>query len=99
LYLVTSSASADASVTDGNLTFGDATLTSENALLLNCKAIGGVVSEAADHAYCASGIVCITERYVALACWNGSGTKALTNTAGDHVCTFTPIPDDIQAAS
>jgi hypothetical protein len=99
LYLVTSSASATASLTDGGLTFGDAALSDEDPLMMNCVPMGGVVADAVDQAHCASGIVLIYERYAALAGWNSTGSETLTNVVTDHICTFTPIPDDIQAAS
>ena len=38
-------------------------------------------------------------RYVAIVMWNGSAAKALTNTATDHIFTFTECPDEIEAAS
>jgi hypothetical protein len=41
----------------------------------------------------------IHDRYVQIAVWNSSATKALTNTETDHVLTLIPIPDDIQAAA
>ena len=62
LYLATSSASATAALADGGLTFGDAELTTENALLLNCIPLGGVTAEAIDKSFCSSGIIAIHER-------------------------------------
>ena len=99
LYLVTAAAAADATLTDGGLTIGDAELTVEDPLFLNCQPLGGVTAQAIDKSYSSQGIVAIYNRYVALASWNASGTKAMTNTVTDHVVTFTPIPDDIQAAT
>jgi hypothetical protein len=58
-----------------------------------------VTAQAIDKSYSSQGIVAIYNRYVALAGWNASTTKAMTNTVTDHVVTFTPIPDDIQAAT
>ena len=98
LYLVRSSASASAANTDGGLTFGDADLTSETDLATHCKQIGRVVATA-DAAKCAHGVVEIVDRYVAVAGWNASATKALTNTAADTEFTLTPLIDEIQAAA
>jgi hypothetical protein len=99
LYLVTSSASATASLTDGGLTFGDAQLSDEDPLIMNCIPLGGIVAAAIDQAFCSSGLVTIYERYVALACFNGQSSETLTNTETDHICTFTPVPDDVQEAA
>ena len=101
LYLVTSSASATPAVTDGGYTFGDAQLSTENPLLADCTPIGGVAANSVDQPYCASGIVYIYDRYVAIAAFNAStvSSKALTNTAGDHYLTLTEVPDEIEAAS
>ena len=93
LYLVTS----DGTNPDGTLPAADAELTSETPLLNNCPFIGAVVSAGVNQVEVASGICLIHDRYVQLAVWNGSATKALTNTETDHIFTLTPIPDDIQA--
>lgn len=97
LWLVTADAAADAAVTDGGLTLGDATLTSESSLLASCHALGAVVAIATDQLFVASGVVQLTSRYIAVAGWNASATKALTATAGDFSISFTPIPSTIQA--
>jgi hypothetical protein len=95
IYLVTS----DGANPDGTLSAADAELTSETPLLNNCQFIGAVVSAGVSQVEVSSGVCLIHDRYVQVAVWNGSTTKALTNTETDHVFTLTPIPDDIQAAS
>jgi hypothetical protein len=98
LYVVTSNAIATAALTDGGLTFGDATLTSEAALQYNCTFLGPVAAATAtDQAWCSSGLVYLWSRYIAIAGWNAAGAKALSATNGDHVFTFTPVSDDIQS--
>jgi len=99
LYLVRSSASATAANTDGGLTFGDADLTSETELSTHCKYVGRVVAAAADAAKCTHGGVEIADRYVAVAGWNASATKAIGTTDADMEFTLTPLIDEIQAAS
>lgn len=101
LYLIGSSAAADPTVTDGNITFGDAGLASEDVLVANCLCFGSVVVDAtpADVLYVSSGIVLLYDRYIGIAGWNGSATKALTGTVGDHILSFTPMPDDIESAA
>ena len=100
LYLITSSAAATPGLADGGWTFGDAGVAAELPLLYTAVPIGAViVGVAADQPWCNSGIITIYDRYVAIVGWNASGTKALTNTVTDHIFTFTPICDDIQAAS
>jgi hypothetical protein len=95
VYLVTS----DGTNADGTLSATDAELTSELPLVNNCQFIGAVVSPAVDQVEVSSGVCIIHDRYVQVAVWNGSATKALTDTETDHILTLTPIPDDIQAAS
>jgi len=99
LYLITARAAADAAQTDGALTLGDAELTTEAELLANCFCFGNVIATAVDKLFVASGLVLLYDRYIGIAGWNGSATKALTNTATDFICTFTPMPDDIEAAA
>lgn len=100
LYLATSNASATAAATDGGQTFGDAGVSVESRFIDNCQFLGAIVaSTAADQNECTSGIVEIYDRYVGIMGWNGSATKALSGTAGDHLITFTPMSDDIQAAA
>ena len=98
LYLVTSNAAATPAATDGNLTFGDAELTSETPLAYSAMHFGTLVSGGVSQPECTSGILYIFERYVAVAMWN-AGTKALTNTLADHLLTLTEDPDDVQAAA
>lgn len=99
LYLITSNASATAAQTDGGVAFGDAGQATETLLANCCQFLGAVISSAVSQQECASGVVEIYDRYFSVGCFNASATKALTNTAGDHVITFTPEPDDIQAAA
>lgn len=97
LYLIEASAPATPALTDGGLTLGDASLTSEAELIVNCYSFGSVLATAVDKIFCRGGVILLAERYIALAGWNGSATKALSVTAADHICSFTPIPDEIQA--
>jgi len=99
LYLITSNTSATAAQTDGNLTFGDAELAAETALVNQALHFGTVVSLGIDSNESTSGIVEIWERYIGVAMWNAAASKALTNTAGDHILTITPVPWDVQAAA
>lgn len=95
VYLVTS----DGANPDGTLSATDAELTSEASLAYNCRFLGAVFSVAADQVEVSSGVCEIHDRYVQVAAFNGSSTKALTNTETDHIFTLIPIPDDIQAPS
>jgi hypothetical protein len=95
IYLV----SSDGTNPDGTLAAADVELTSETPLLNNCQFLGAVVSAGVDQVEVSSGVCLIHDRYVQVAVWNGSATKALTNTESDHVLTLTPIPDDIQAVA
>jgi hypothetical protein len=95
IYLVTS----DGTNPDGTLSAADAELTSETPLMNNCQFIGAVVSAGVNQAEVSSGVCLIHDRYVQVAVWNASASKALTNTEADHVLTLIPIPDDIQAAA
>ena len=97
LWLVQADAAADPSKTDGGLTLGDAELTAETELLANCQLFGTVLATAVDKQFAASGVVDLYSRFVAIAGWNGSATKALTNTAADHAVVFTPEPFALQA--
>lgn len=100
LYLPASMAAATAALTDGGLTFGDAELTSEAALSSDCQPLWPYpIAAAVDQLWIVSGEARITARYVALAGWNSSATKALTNTASDHWCLFYSIPPSIEAAA
>jgi hypothetical protein len=99
LWLVTASAAADPTTTDGTFTLGDAELTTESELIANCAWFGAVVATAVDKLFVASGLVDLYSRYVAIAGWNSSATKALTNTPADFSCSFTPQPYAIQAPS
>jgi hypothetical protein len=99
LYLVRSTASATPAKTDGGLTFGDADMTSETELTTHCKYLGRILAAAADAAKCTHGVVEIAERYVAVAGWNASATKAMGTTDADLEMIFTPLQDEIQAAS
>jgi hypothetical protein len=93
VYLV----SSDGTNADGTMGATDVELSAETQLANNCQFLGTVVSGGADQLECSSGVCWIHDRYVQVAVWNGAATKALTNTAGDHIFTLIPIPDDIQA--
>lgn len=97
LWLVTADAAADASLTDGGLTLGDAELTTESELLASCRALGAVVAIASDKLFVASNVVQLSSRYIAVAGWNSSASKALSATASDFNISFTPIPPSIEA--
>jgi len=96
LWLVTADASADSTKTDGVFTLGDAELTSESELLANCSMFGTILATASDKLFVGSGVVDLFSRYLAIAGWNGSATKALTNTATDFRVTFTPVVSSLQ---
>jgi len=99
LYLARSSAAATAAKTDGGLTFGDADLASETELARHCHYMGRVAAAAADEAKCEHGVIEIFERYLAVAGWNASATKAIGTTDADMELILTPVIDEIQAAS
>ncbi len=100
LYAITSYASATAALCDGNLTLGDATLTSETNSSINGRYFGQVLAATAtDQLWVKSGVVSLRSRYVGVVGWNSSATKALTNTASDHWLILTAIPPAIQAAA
>jgi hypothetical protein len=99
LYIVRSSASATAALTDGGLTFGDADLTSETELSTHCLYVGRILAAAADAAKCTHGFIQIVDRYIAVAGWNASATKAIGTTDADITFTLTPVKGDIQAAA
>lgn len=97
LWLITADAIATPSLTDGNLTFGDAELTTETELIANCLPFGCVLATATDRLFVSSGVLSLESRYIGIAGWNGSATKALTNTATDFLFSLTPVPDSLQA--
>jgi hypothetical protein len=101
IYLVTSSASATAALTDGGSTFGDAEVAAATEVLYqaNTKLIGIVTATAADVIFCASGIIEIGARYVGVCGYNGSATKAMHATDATFHFTLTPLIDDVQAAA
>lgn len=100
LYLLSSLASATAALTDGAFAPGDAEITTEVALANNCRyQLRGPVASAVDQLYLRSGTQTILPRYLVLGAWNGSATKALTNTASDHWVMFRPTADAIQPPS
>jgi hypothetical protein len=94
LYLVTS----DGTNQDGNgLGTADAAVASEAELSANCQQFGSVIAgAAASQTEAQSGFVEIRERYISVAIWDGSATKALTATATDTAISLTPWPDQIQ---
>ena len=99
LYIVRSSASATAANTDGNLTFGDADLAAETELANNCLYIGQVLAAAADESRCSHGVIELFDRYIAIAGWNGSATKAMGTTDADLEFILTPMIPDVQASA
>lgn len=99
LYLVRSTAAATAANTDGGLTFGDANLASETELARHCHYMGRVAAAAADAAKCTHGVIEIVDRYVAVAGFNASATKAIGTTDADMELILTPVIDDIQASA
>ena len=99
-YVITSSAAADATLTDGGIAFGDANVGGEGGLR-NCIYLGTLCSDGVDHGISMSGVTYIYERYVGIAVFNAAGStgKAFTNTATDHIFTLTEVPDDVEAAT
>lgn len=93
VYLSTS----DGTTQDGNLGTSDATSSSADKIR-NLQWIGNVVCDkGSDSAepWNGSGVVEIFDRYVSVVVYNISGV-ALSSTAGDHILTLTPMPDEIQ---
>jgi hypothetical protein len=97
LWFVTADAAADPAQTDGALTLGDADLSTENELLANASPFGTILATANDKLFLSSGVIDLFSRYLAIAGWNGSSTKALTATPGDFFLRLEPIPPVIEA--
>jgi len=99
LYIVRSSAAATPANTDGFFTFGDAGVAAETELANNCLYIGQVLAGAADVARCSHGTVMLYDRYIAVAGWNASATKAMGTTDADLEFILTPMIPDVQASA
>jgi hypothetical protein len=100
LYLLSSlSPTGVLAATSAGIALGDAELTTEAELVANCFSFGNVIATATDKLFLNDGIVNLYDRYIGIAAWNGSATKALTNTASDFWCLLTAMPDDIEAAA
>lgn len=99
LWLVTADATADPANTDCGLTLGDADLSSEADLLANSVEFGTILATAADKIFVSSGVVELFSRYVAVAGWNGSATKSLTNTASDFYLRLEALPPALQPSA
>lgn len=93
VYLATS----DGSILDGNVGTSDATI-SNGDKYRNLRYIGSLVCDKASDAtepIQGSGEVEIFSRYVSVVWFNQSGV-AFSSTAGDHIFTLEPVPDEIQ---
>ena len=93
VYLSTS----DGTTQDGNLGASDAT-NSNAEKIRNLQWLGNVTCDKASDAaepWNGSGVCEIFDRYVSVVLYNIS-TVALSSTAGDHIITLTPVPDEIQ---
>jgi len=99
LYIVRSSAAATPANTDGNFTFGDAGVAAETELEGNCLYVGQVLAGAADESRCKHGMIMLYDRYIALAGWNGSATKAMGTTDADLEFILIPMIPDVQASA
>ena len=82
----------DATQTDCGYAFVDQTYTSLTGIVYSTLGIGFLMSSGLNQPESASGFCDIYARYVAVSAWNGAGSKALTNTAGDHIFTLTEMP-------
>jgi hypothetical protein len=84
---------------DGGVGAADAALAA--AAKPNLKMIGIVTVQTTDTAtsFIASGLCTIWERYFSLGVWNASAGDNLENTANASFVSFTPMPDEIQAAT
>lgn len=89
-------ATSDGTSVDGNQGTADAAFTSSDKRR-NVKYVGAVISDSTSNGevQVASGLVEIRSRYVSVVWWNALG-QALTNTAGDHTFSLTPVPDEVQ---
>ena len=96
LYLVTGNSPDSVGMIDAAFSPGDADLSSENELTANALGIGTVLATAVDKLFVASGLVELYSRFVTIAGWNGSATKALTNTAADFYLRLDPLPPALQ---
>jgi hypothetical protein len=90
-------ATSDGTIVDGDFGTTDAGM-SDIDYKRNCQWVGNVAaddSQGAGTNYNGSGVVEILDRYVSVVWWNDLGVS-LTNTAGDHEFTLTPVPMEIQ---
>lgn len=92
IYLATSNGTN----VDGNQGTSDAAFSSIDKLR-NLQYVGSVFADSTSsgEVQVASGLVEIRERYISVVWWNDFD-QALTNTAGDHIFSLTPVPDEIQ---
>jgi len=98
VYLIFSDSATDETQTDCGYAFVDQTYTNETGIVFSTLLIGTLTSSGLNQAESSSGLCDLYARYVALTIWNGAASKALTNTAGDHIFTLTELPDEIEAA-
>jgi len=98
IFLIYSDNPTDATQTDCGYAFVDQTYTSLAGIVYSTLGIGFLMSSGLNQPESASGFCDIYARYVAVSAWNGAGSKALTNTAGDHIFTLTEMPYEIEQA-
>lgn len=93
-------ASSTANTTvDGTVGVADAALVSAKRANSTWKLYVVVDTVSTGTDIVASGEVMILDRYFSVGVWNASAGDNLKNTANVNVITFTPMPDDIQAAA
>lgn len=94
LYIVRAS-SAATTLQDGVVGITDAGLSTEALIQYTALPLGPLTVHHTTASQVWRGTVVITARYVQVAVWNISGVS-LTNTAGDHIFTLTPLYDEVQ---
>lgn len=89
-------ATSDGTDADGNQGTTDAAFSAADKRR-NLQYVGGIFADSTSNGevQIGSGLVEIRDRYVSVVWWNTLG-QSLTNTAGDHTFTLTPVPDEIQ---
>lgn len=89
-------ATSDGTDVDGNQSTSDAAFAAADKRR-NLQFVGTVVADSTTNGevQIGSGVIEIFTRYLSVVWWNNLG-QTLTNTAGDHTFTLTPVPDEIQ---
>lgn len=90
---------SDGTSMDGTLGTADAALTSDKRRNATTSLFVKVDTTSTGTDIIGSGTVEIEDRYFSVGVWNASAGDNLKNTANVNSITFTPMPDDIQAAA